>query len=156
MTLAGELSKGKVPTCKLDRDVNSTVSRNGNLIMDTRQYEVKFLDREVKNYTDNTIAGNIYSNVDSEGHKSLYLAEILEHRLDTSNVSKDDGYITSSGRKIPRRTTLGWKIICKWKDNSISWVPLKDIKEYHPARVAEYNIVKKVVEKLVFHWWGNT
>ena len=28
-----------------------------------------------------------YSHVDSEGHKSLYLAEIIEHRSDESDIN---------------------------------------------------------------------
>ena len=53
----------------------------------------------------------------------------------------------------PRKTTIGWKLLCRWKDTSISWVPLKDIKEAYPAQVAEYAVTNKVAEELAFSWW---
>ena len=62
-------------------------------------YEVEFPDGKINIYIANTIAENIYLNVDSEGHKSLYLAEILDHKADGYIVKKDDGFTTSNGRK---------------------------------------------------------
>ena len=37
-------------------------------MLDTRQYEVDFLDREIEVYTANIIAENLLSQVDEEGH----------------------------------------------------------------------------------------
>jgi len=135
--LAGELTKGKVLKRKRDDNGNPTGVRNDNPILDTRQYEIEFPDGEIHTYTANVIAESLYSQVDSEGHESLYLAEIMDHKSNASAVTKDDAYITSNGRKVPRRTTIGWKLLCKWKDSSTSWVPLKDIKESYPIQVAE-------------------
>lgn len=49
-------------------------------------------------------------------------------------VSKDDGYvITKRRQKQLRKTTVGWQLLVRWKDQSESWVPSKDMKESHPA-----------------------
>ena len=151
--IAGELTRGKVLKRKRDGDGNPTGSKHIHHVLDTREYEVIFPDGEVNTYTANTIAENLYSNVDSEGHESLHLLEIIDHKADASAIKKDDGYITSNGRKIPRRTTIGWKLLCRWKDKSTSWVPLKDIKEAYPAQVAEYAVANKVAEEPAFSWW---
>ena len=151
--IAGELTRGKVLKRKLDRDGIPTGVKNDNPILDTRQYDVIFPDGEVNTYTANAIAESLYSNVDSEGHESLYLAEIIDHKANGQAIKKDDGFTTSNGRKIPRRTTKGWTLLCKWKDSSTSWVPLKDIKESYPAQVAEYAVTNKVSEEPAFNWW---
>ena len=151
--LAGELTKGKVLKRKRDQNGNPTGVKNDNPILDTRQYDIQFPDGEIHTYTANVIAESLYSQVDSEGHESLYLAEIMDHKSNATAVTKDDAYITSNGRKVPRRTTIGWKLLCKWKDSSTSWVPLKDIKESYPIQVAEYSINNKLSEEPAFAWW---
>ena len=100
--LVGEPSKGKVLTLKLDRDVNPTGISNIKPMLDTRQYEVQFPSVEINTYSANNIAKNLYSNVDSEIHESLYLSEILEHRSDEYVINKDDGYTTSNVKQYQR------------------------------------------------------
>ena len=41
-----------------------------------------------------------------------------------------------------------------WKDGSTSWVPLKDLKESNPVKVAEYAVVNKILEEPAFAWWA--
>ena len=55
------------------------------------------------------IEESLYYQVDSEGHESLYLAEIIDHKTSGAVVTKDDGYTTSNDRRVPRRTTVGWE-----------------------------------------------
>jgi hypothetical protein len=67
-------------------------------------------------------------------------------------VSKDDGYeVMWNGQQRPIHTTRGWKLLVQWKDGSMSWVPLKDMKESHPIEVAEYGVVNK---EPAFAWWA--
>ena len=75
-------------------------------MLDTCQYEIKFLSGEINTYTANTVSENFYSHVNLVGHKSLYLAEILDNSSDRSAISKDDGYTTSNAKKIPKRKTI--------------------------------------------------
>ena len=75
--------------------------------------------------------------IDSEAHESIYLVEIIDHKTNGAAVINDDGYTTSNGRRVPRRITVGWKILCKRKDKFTSWVSLKDIKEVYTVQVAD-------------------
>ena len=150
--LTGELRKGKVLTSKLGRNGKPTGIRKKHILHNI-QYEVILPDGEVNTYTANTISDKLYSNVDSEGHEILYLAEILDHSSDGSVIYKDESHTTSNGRKIPENTTIGWKILCKWKDSSTSWVLLKNIKESYPVQVVEYIVANKISTEPVFHQW---
>ena len=53
---------------------------NKNLILDTRVYDVMFPDGTVCQYAANIISDNMYSQVDSNGHHTLLLKEITDHR----------------------------------------------------------------------------
>ena len=37
-----------------------------------------------------------------------------------------------------KRTTKGWMLCVQWKDKSMSWEKLSDMKESYPVEVAEY------------------
>lgn len=64
--------------------------------------------------------------------------------------------ITANGRKLPKRTTKGWELLVEWKDGNTSWIPLKDIKETNPVKVAEYAIANKIDHEPAFAWWVQT
>ena len=74
------------------------------------------------------------SQVDSEFHYYQVLTEVTDHKKDDSAISKVDGFINSSSGNLHRkRTTSGWKLLVKWKDSSVDWVPLKDLKQSNPV-----------------------
>eukprot|EP00957_Ditylum_brightwellii_P174767 13307163-Ditylum_brightwellii.AAC.1 len=52
-----------------------------------------------------------------------------------------------------RKTTKGWSLLVKWKDNSESWIPLKDTKESHPVETAEYTKAQGIADEPAFRWW---
>ena len=47
--------------------------------------------------------------------------------------------VTKRGQEKLRKTTVGWRLLVKWKDQSESWIRLKDIKESHPVDVADFS-----------------
>ena len=49
-------------------------------------------------------------------------------------------------------TTRGWKLQVEWKDGSISWVPLKDLKASNPVELAEYALVVAYTQSRI-KWW---
>jgi hypothetical protein len=73
----------------------------------------------------NTIAENLYSQIDPEGNEYLLLDEITEHRCNADAVTKENMYLDASKRK-PRRTTKGWELLVLLKDGTTTWEPLKD------------------------------
>ncbi len=52
-------------------------------------------------------------------------------------MSLADQMIVVKGRASKRWNTLGWRICCQWKDGSMTWESLKDLKELHPLEMAE-------------------
>ncbi len=123
--------------------------------MDTRQYEVEFADGATDVFTANLIAENIYSQVDEEGNSFSIMSEITDHKSDGSAVRRVDGMeVMINGSTRPRRTTKGWKLLVAWKGGTLSWVPLKDLKESHPIKVAEYVLANKILKEPAFSWWA--
>jgi hypothetical protein len=57
----GNVTKGKVTACKRDTDGNPIGQRHSNLILDTREYEVEFMDGDMATFMANTIAEKMCS-----------------------------------------------------------------------------------------------
>ena len=84
----------------------------------------------------------------------LVLDCILEHAKDSSAVSKADKYlVTKKGNKRLRKTTIGWKILVRWKDGTEQWVPLRLLKDNYPVEMAEYAKVNQIDAEPAFCWW---
>ena len=47
----------------------------------------------------------------------------------------------------------GWELKIGWADHSCSWMPIVDIKEAVPVKVAEYANANKIDTKPAFAWW---
>jgi hypothetical protein len=95
----------------------------------------------------------IYSQIDEEENHHVILKELVDHKSYGSAVKVDNSYIVSkNGTNWTRRlTTEGWKLLVEWRDGSVSWEPLKDLKESSPLQVAEYAVVaNKIIEELAF------
>jgi len=100
------------------------------------------------------IATNLYSQVDSEGRQFRMLEEISDHRKDKTAYSRDDGYVVShNGNKTLRQTTQGWQLSFQWKDGTLDWIALKDLKASNPIELAEYAVGNQLVEESAFCWW---
>ena len=52
-----------------------------------------------------------------------------------------------------RKTTCGWKLLVLWKDGSETWIPLKDMKESHLVKTAEYAKSREIQNEPAFAWW---
>jgi hypothetical protein len=74
------------------------------------------------------IAENIFATMDDNGFETVLLDEIADHRCDHAlAINPEDAWIINhNGNKTPRRTTKGWDLCVHWKDQSTSWLPLKD------------------------------
>jgi hypothetical protein len=126
-----------------------------NPLMNTMVYEVEFEDGDIVEYSANSIADNMLRQIDSEGFSITMLAGIVDFKKDeTVAVSKSDGWVvTKRGNKKKRKTTQGWKLLVRWKDDSETWVPLKDIRASFPIEVAEFARARGIDEEPAFAWW---
>eukprot|EP00957_Ditylum_brightwellii_P104734 7981788-Ditylum_brightwellii.AAC.1 len=72
--------------------------------------------------------------VDADGHVIHLMDSIIDCQHDNDKaVTMDNMYVIDKhGTRKMRKTTVGWLLLVKWKDNSESWIPLKDMKESHP------------------------
>ena len=131
-----EMSSATVVSRVKDKDGKLKGTYNKNPILDTKVYDVMFPDGAVCQYAANIIAENVYSQVDSNGHHTLLLKEITDHRKSAMSVPIDDKFVLSKTvRKSLRKTTKGWYFLCLWTDGSTTWAPLKDLKESNPINI---------------------
>lgn len=121
--------------------------------MDTRIYEVTFPDGRMEEYSANIIAQNLYSQRDDEGHRYQLLDEIVDHYKDKSATPIANKWIQCGSNRVLCRNTLGWQLKVRWKDQSTSWEPLRNLKASNPIEVAEYAIAHKLAEEVAFAWW---
>ena len=82
------------------RDANGLPigTANDNPILDTRLYEIEYLDGHKSSLAANTIAENIFAQVDDEGNRYVLLDAIADHRVNGSQLHADDTFIQSSNR----------------------------------------------------------
>ena len=138
------------------RDANGIPigTANDNPLLDTRIYEVEYIDGHKASLAANTIAENMFAQVDDEGNRHVLFQEIIDHRVDGTEVKHDDAFIISkNGGRRRRETTKGWEVLVQWKDGSSSWEKLKDLKESYPIQLAEYSHRSQISQEPAFAWW---
>jgi hypothetical protein len=92
-------------------------------MLDTREYEVEFLDGHRESLSANSIAQHMFSQIDEEGHQHLLLDDIIDFRRQNTAVNKCDAFVLmNNGVRRRRTTTKGWQLLCQWKDGSTNWL----------------------------------
>ena len=70
-----------------------------------------------------------------------------------SAIAKVNGFINSgSGNLHQKMTTRGRKILVEWKDSSVDWVPLKDLKQSNPVELDEYAVENDISDEPSFNY----
>jgi hypothetical protein len=124
----GEPQFAKVTKWLKDADSLPIGTAHDNPILDTQQYEVEFVDGHKQAMLANTIAENIFAQVDDEGNQNLLLHEIIDHQKGFGAVAQQDAFVISrNGTRRRQETTKGWELLVEWKDGSTNWVVLKDM-----------------------------
>ena len=80
-------ARGKFIGQKRDAVWNAVGSSNDNLILDTREYSVKFDDGEVSKLTANVIAESMYASYDDFGNKYLMMESIVDYQKNNKALS---------------------------------------------------------------------
>jgi hypothetical protein len=125
-----------------------------NPLLDSRQYEVEFMDGEIEILTANIIAENLLAQVDEEGRRQMFIAEIEDHQINDDAVPVEDGtFHLRRVMKRKKRTTKGWELSVCWKDGSSTWISLKDPKDTYPVELAGHAIANQIQEEPAFAWW---
>jgi hypothetical protein len=122
-------------------------------ILDTRTYDVEFNDGTIAKLRANKIAECMYAQCDPRGNQYVLLDCFVDFDKSLTAISLADQNIVMKGHPSKRRNTYGWKICCQWKDGSMTWESLKDLKESHPLEMAEYAITQGIDHEPAFNWW---
>jgi hypothetical protein len=149
------MSVGKVIQRALGPDETVAGTYDENPFLNTMIHKVEFPDGDVKEYAANIIAENMLTRVDSDDYSLTMMKGIINYKRDDAvAVPKSDMYvITSHGQKKMRKTTIGWKLLVQWADDSESWIALKDMKESHPVKLAEFASARDIDAEPAFVWW---
>ncbi len=127
---------------------------DSNPLLNTMMYECEFGNGTTKAYAANTIASNIYQESNADGHSSLLLYHIIDHKRSGDAILMEGKYYkTASGTKCMQQITKGWKLLVQWHDTSRQWIDLKILKESNPVQVAEYATSCDIHEHPAFAWW---
>ena len=150
----GQVS-GKVIKQALGLDGKVIGKYDDNPYLNSIMYEVELVDGRIKEYRANIIAENMLTQVDSDGFSLTLMEGIIDCKRDDSIATpKTEKYITTrSGQKRLRKTTAGWKLLVKWRDQSESWVKLAELKESHPVETAEFAKSRGIDDEAAFIWW---
>ncbi len=150
----GVLVKGHVTARKCDRDVNPVGHANDNPILDTRSYIVDFNDGDQTELTANMIAESLYLQCDPNGNQYVLLEEIVNHQhLPTAIRLSDQKNVCANGNTYLKCSTMSWQLCCQWKDDSMSWENLADLKESRPIEIAKYAKILGIDHEPAFNWW---
>ena len=150
-----EMQNARVLRRSKDQNGNIIGSYDDNPILNTIVYDVEFPDGVVKQYAANTIAENMYAQVDSEGYQYSLLDSIIDFGTDGNAIQKGNEYvITRRGQRCLRKSTIGWKLLVAWKDGSEQWIPLSIMKESNPVEVAEFAKARGLLDEPAFRWWA--
>ena len=88
---------------KAAKVVGRTKDENGNIIatydhdpmLNSMVYDVEFPDGEIKEYSANIIAQNMYTQFDANGHHHTLLDSIVNYQKFNNAVDKADQYLTT-------------------------------------------------------------
>jgi hypothetical protein len=81
------------------------------------------------------------------------LEEIVDHqRLPTAMKISDQKNVCTYGKTYLKCSTVGLQLCCQWKDGSMSWENLADLKE-SPIETAKYAKILGIDHEPAFNWW---
>ena len=149
-----KMSNAKVKGRAKDTNGDEVGTFDPNPLLNSVLYDVEFSDGDIRQYSANIIAENMYSQVDEEGYSKTLFDSIVDYRSDGKAVTKDKMFVyTKSGQKRHRKNTEGWKLLVRFKDESEQWVPLKVMKETNPVDVAVFAKAEGIDDEPAFAWW---
>ena len=130
----------KVKGRKCDSNGTPIGIYNSNPILNTRIFQVERPNRHIEEYVTNVIAESLLSNVDKERFDIGWIDEVVDHWKRDSALSTLESSVTTETTTKAVITTKGWDIQLKWKDGSVDWMPLSQVKEAISVELAEYAV----------------
>ena len=101
----------------IDTEGKPVGKANTNSILDSRQYEVEYFDKDIEILTIHFITEIILAQVDDKGRRQMFIDKREDHRVPSNTVLQSNGFIaTHTETKRRRRTLRGWEFYIRWKD----------------------------------------
>jgi hypothetical protein len=149
----GKTTVAKVLKRARDNKGNPIGKRHANPLLNTREYECELEDGSLLHNHANVTTENIFAQCDDEGRQHAVLAEIVDHKADRRALRADNGYETTKrGRRVTKKTSRGWKVLCQWKDGLTDWVDMSYVKDSNPIELAKYAVANRIHEEPAFKW----
>lgn len=100
------------------------------------------------------VAENLISQCEDCNYRVLF-DEIIDHKHGETGIpiGQDNYFEKRYGKTLPIQSLQGWLLCVRWKDDSLSWVPLKYMYESEILKTAEYAVMNKLTEWPTFKWW---
>ena len=89
------MKSAKVKGRAKDSEGNIIGNYDSNPLLNSMLYDVEFPDGAIKQYAANTIAQNMYAQVDSEGHSTSVLESIVDFAKTKKAIPMSDKYVTT-------------------------------------------------------------
>jgi hypothetical protein len=134
----GRMEYARVTKRLCDNSGTPIVVANNNPILDTQAYEVEWHDGHREQMFANTIAENLFAQVDDEGNRHVLFKDIIAHQYSDKAMTEVEAIITAcDGRRQFKPTTK----------SSTNQIPLKDAKDSYPVQLAEYAIAHNLQDR---------
>ena len=75
---------------------------------------------------------------DADGHVSMALQAIINHRKDNTACDLKDKHVYVNNQRKLRKSTQGQDLEVAWQDGSTDWASLEDLNRSNPVEVTEY------------------
>jgi hypothetical protein len=98
----GELLHATVRKRVRDEDGTPIGVSHSNPLLDSRKYEVEYIDGHVEELTANLIAENLIAQVDEEGRRQMMLTAIIDHRKLKDAIPQSRGTYDNAWLGTPR------------------------------------------------------
>jgi hypothetical protein len=135
------MCSGKVVRRSFGPDGRTAGMYDDNPMLNSVIYDIEFPDGQTKEYAASTIAENMLTQVNCDGYSMTLMQGIIDFKKDEATaISKADKWVvTARGqRRLRMSTAAGWKLLIQWRDGSMTWIPLKEMKESHPVEMADF------------------
>ena len=96
----------KLAKCMIDSHGLSIGYANDNPLLDTCIYEVKYDDGYKVSLAANTIATNLFAQVDAERNRHVLLDQIVDYCPDVTDIKQGDTFTTSKNVVCCRQETM--------------------------------------------------
>ena len=90
-----EVQFGHVVDRLRDKDGLPIGTAHNNPILDTRMYKDEFQDGHRASLAANTIAENLFAQIDDEGNRHVLFDEIVDHRTNGKQLLQQDAFLTT-------------------------------------------------------------